>query len=102
MLEEPFFEPGDSGVAGSIEAHYRGFNENEVYGRPYPYVFVDAASVYNGYLGSAREDSLASWGAGLRFELLDELELEVELARPLIDADDGEEWRQNFNLNVDF
>ncbi len=93
---------GDSAIAGSIEARYTGLAENQVYGRPYPYVFIDAASVYNGYLGRAREDDLASWGAGVRFEVLDKLELEVELARPLIDADDGESWRQNFNLNVDF
>jgi hemolysin activation/secretion protein len=93
---------GDSGIAGSIEARYTGLEDSELLGRPYPYLFIDAAGVYNGYLGQAREHDLASWGAGVRFELMDKLELEIELARPLIDADDGESWRQNFNLNVDF
>jgi hemolysin activation/secretion protein len=93
---------GDSGIAGSIEARYTGLPETEFFGQPYPYVFVDGASVYNGYLGEAREDDLASWGAGVRFELIDRVSLEVEVARALIDANDGEGWRQNFNLNLDF
>ena len=93
---------GDAGIAGSIEARYTGLPRTDLAGRPYPYLFVDGASVYNGYLGAAEEDDLASWGAGIRFELVDRLSVEVELARALIGADDGEGWRQNFNLNLDF
>lgn len=93
---------GDSGVAGSIEARYTGFPEHDWSGRPYPYLFLDGASVYNGYLGKTREDDLASWGGGIRFELIDRLEFEIEIARALIDAETGEDWRQNVNLNWDF
>ncbi len=93
---------GDSAIAGSVEARYTGLSATDLFRAVQPYLFIDGASVFNGYLGRARENDLASWGAGVRFDLLDAWSLEVELARPLIDADDGEAWRQNFNLNLEF
>lgn len=93
---------GDSGVAGALEARYVGAPDTQIFGRLQPYIFIDGARMFNGYLGAAREDDLASWGGGVRFEVWDRVSLEVEVARALIDARSGENWRQNLTLNLGF
>lgn len=93
---------GDSGLAASIEGRYTGLPHTELFGRPEPYVFLDGGVAFNGYLGGARANELASSGAGVRVHILDRFSLELEIARALLDADDGAAWRQNVNLSLDF
>ncbi len=85
---------GDHGLAASAEMQVRGLNLASI--RVEPYFFFDGAVIYNGHLGEAVQDEIASAGGGVRLEVANDLVLELEAARALLNAADP--WRQSLNL----
>lgn len=74
---------GDAGVTGLAEIRFDQRNESDLLRGYQPYVFVDAGVLWN--KGGSDQKSLASYGAGVRFFLQDDLRVGLEVAIPLED-----------------
>ncbi|MEZ5690181.1 MAG: ShlB/FhaC/HecB family hemolysin secretion/activation protein [Rickettsiales bacterium] len=77
---------GDSGIAGRLELQYNGNTENKYVTSFQSYGFYDLGKVWNRNIvanSEPKDNSLASAGIGTRFNILDSLTGDVELAFPL-------------------
>lgn len=95
---------GDRGYAGKLELQYNG-NAGLSYLRDYQaFVFYDAGKVFQSDGKAGNDASIASAGAGVRFNMNDNFSGSLTLARPLtkgVDSDNGDkDWRGYFSLSV--
>jgi hemolysin activation/secretion protein len=96
---------GDDGVAGSIELDYSPELVVGPFASPTFYGFYDIGVVWNDSPPLAGRHSLASAGAGIRFQIGERAHIGFEVAKPLTrDADDGDgrNVRYFFSLGANF
>lgn len=95
---------GDRGYAGKLELQYNG-NVGLSYLRDYQgFLFYDAGKVFQSDGKAGPDASIASVGAGVRFNMNDNFSGSLTLAKPLtkgVDSDNGDkDWRGYFSLSV--
>ena len=94
---------GDSGVSASVELRYGGTVENEFFKSYQLYGYYDIGKVWNEDIavGESDHDSLASAGAGIRFNLAYDLSGGIEFTAPLtrdVSAEGDDDKRIFFNI----
>lgn len=95
---------GDRGYAGKLELQYNG-TTGLSYMRDYQgFLFYDAGKVFQSDGKAGPDASIASVGAGVRFNVNDNFSGSLTLAKPLtkgVDSDNGDkDWRGYFSLSV--
>lgn len=82
---EPSEVTGDQGVAGSLEARYDFGLGASWFRSPQGYVFYETGKVWNidPPAGTAKDAALSSAGIGTRFDILDRISVNFEVAKPL-------------------
>ncbi len=94
---------GDSGVAGAIELRYSRPPVNNFIRTHQFYVFYDAGKVWNDSIaaGETKQESLASAGVGVRFNLARDISGYVEYDSPLtrdVNSENNDDNRIFFSL----
>lgn len=100
---------GDMGVAGKIELQYNGDFESTLLSTYQYYVFYDAGKVWNHgtFAGEAGSAALSSAGVGVRFNAIEDLSADFQIATPLtrqVNANglEGDATRAFFSLAYRF
>ncbi len=93
---------GDSGLGGVAELRYEQTTERSLLKSWMVYGFVDGGTVWNRNSNGTSTLSLASFGAGARFELPQDIRVGVEVAKPFQEhtwAENGDHVRASVSLS---
>ncbi len=97
---------GEHGVAAAAELRYSNISPWQWLGSYQIYGFYDIGAVWNEVSGGAdRHSTISSLGFGLRLSVLENIEAELEAAKPLtgeVETRGDEDWNAFFKLNLKY